>query len=101
MTEGDLGEHEVTIVIADDHQIVRAGLRLLLEAEPGFRVVAEAGDMATAERRVTAYRPEVLIVPTAGAIAHVTPAASAPSSIARNCNCPPEATNALAGATLS
>jgi two-component system, NarL family, response regulator NreC len=52
----------VTIVIADDHQVVRAGLRLLLEAEEGFRVIAEAGDVATTERRVTAYHPQVLIL---------------------------------------
>ncbi len=47
----------VTIVIADDHQVVRAGLRLLLEAEEGFEVVAEAGDVPDAERRAAAYRP--------------------------------------------
>jgi len=52
----------ITIVIADDHQVVRAGLRLLLEAENGFQVVAEAGDISTTERRVTAYHPRVLIL---------------------------------------
>ena len=52
----------ITIVLADDHQIVRAGLRLLLEAEDGFKVVAEAGDVPTTERRLTAYRPRVLIL---------------------------------------
>jgi two-component system response regulator NreC len=52
----------ITIVIADDHQVVRAGLRLLLEAESGFQVVAEAGDVPTTERRVSAYHPRVLIL---------------------------------------
>lgn len=52
----------ITIVLADDHQVVRAGLRLLLEAEEGFRVIAEAGDVASTERRVTAYHPRVLIL---------------------------------------
>ncbi len=52
----------ITIVIADDHKVVRAGLRLLLEAEEGFEVVAEAGDVPTAERRLTAYHPRVLIL---------------------------------------
>jgi two-component system response regulator NreC len=52
----------ITIVIADDHQIVRAGLRLLLEAEHGFEVVAEAGDVPTTERRIIAYQPRVLIL---------------------------------------
>jgi two-component system, NarL family, response regulator NreC len=52
----------ITIVLADDHQVVRAGLRMLLQAEEGFDVVAEAGDVATTERRVAAYRPRVLIL---------------------------------------
>jgi two-component system, NarL family, response regulator NreC len=52
----------ITIVIADDHQVVRAGLRLLLEAEEEFEVVAEAGDVETTERRITAYHPQVLIL---------------------------------------
>ena len=52
----------ITIVIADDHQVVRAGLRLLLEAEEGFEVLAEAGDVPTTERRLHAYRPRVLIL---------------------------------------
>jgi two-component system response regulator NreC len=56
------GPDAITIVIADDHQVVRAGLRLLLEAENGFQVVAEAGDVPTTERRVSAYHPRVLIL---------------------------------------
>jgi two-component system response regulator NreC len=60
--QSEAEREEITIVIADDHQIVRSALRLLLEAEPGFRVVAEAGDVPTTERRVTAYHPQVLIL---------------------------------------
>ena len=56
------GTGPITIVIADDHQVVRAGLRMLLQAEEEFDVVAEAGDVATTERRVAAYRPRVLIL---------------------------------------
>ncbi len=52
----------ITIVIADDHQVVRAGLRLLLEAEDEFQVLAEAGDVPTTERRLSAYHPRVLIL---------------------------------------
>jgi two-component system response regulator NreC len=55
-------QEPITIVLADDHQVVRSGLRLLLEAEKGFSVVAEAGDVATAERRLSAYHPRVLIL---------------------------------------
>jgi two-component system, NarL family, response regulator NreC len=61
MEEAARGE-QITIVLADDHQVVRAGLRLLLQAEEGFEVVAEAGDVATTERRVAAYHPRVLIL---------------------------------------
>jgi two-component system, NarL family, response regulator NreC len=52
----------ITIVLADDHLVVRAGLRMLLQAEEGFEVVAEAGDVASTERRVAAYHPRVLIL---------------------------------------
>jgi two-component system response regulator NreC len=52
----------ITIVLADDHEVVRAGLRMLLDAEPGFAVVSEAGDVALTERRVAAHRPRVLIL---------------------------------------
>ncbi|MFZ0378824.1 MAG: response regulator transcription factor [Solirubrobacteraceae bacterium] len=61
MEEPASGE-QITIVLADDHQVVRAGLRLLLQAEDGFDVVAEAGDVATTERRVAAYHPRVLVL---------------------------------------
>jgi two-component system response regulator NreC len=49
-------------VLADDHEVVRAGLRMLLEAENDFSVVSEAGNIALAERRVGAHRPSVLIL---------------------------------------
>ncbi|MGI8505351.1 MAG: response regulator [Solirubrobacteraceae bacterium] len=52
----------ITIVLADDHEVVRAGLRMLLNAEPDFEVVSEAGDVPTAERRVVAYHPSVLVL---------------------------------------
>ncbi len=52
----------ITIVLVDDHEVVRAGLRLLLDAEEDFEVVSEAGDVAVAERRVVAYHPQVLIL---------------------------------------
>jgi two-component system response regulator NreC len=55
-------EGAITIVLADDHEIVRAGLRLLLEAEEDFAVVSEAGDLALTERRVAACRPQVLVL---------------------------------------
>jgi two-component system, NarL family, response regulator NreC len=58
MTAGDT----VTIVLADDHEVVRDGLRLLLDAEPGFKVVAEASDVDAALRTVLGYKPSVLVL---------------------------------------
>ena len=52
----------IRIVIADDHAVVRSGLRLLLEAEPDFEVVAEAGDVEAARRYVRGHHPGVLVL---------------------------------------
>jgi two-component system, NarL family, response regulator NreC len=52
----------ITVLLADDHAILRAGLRLLLEAEQGFSVVAEAGDVPSVMRKVRGHRPRVLIL---------------------------------------
>src|SRR3712207_1343124 len=53
---------EIRIVLADDHAVVRSALRMLLDAEPGLEVVAEAGDVEGAIRYWRAHRPEVLIL---------------------------------------
>jgi two-component system response regulator NreC len=50
------------IVLADDHAVVRAGLRLLLEAEDGWEVVAEAGTVPDAVRLTRAHRPHILVL---------------------------------------
>lgn len=52
----------VTVVLADDHVVVREGLRLLLESEPGIEVVAEAGDVETALEEVDRHRPDLLVL---------------------------------------
>jgi two-component system response regulator NreC len=52
----------VKLVIADDHAVVRSGLRLLLENESGWRVAAEAGDVTETLRLVRAHRPTVLVL---------------------------------------
>jgi len=52
----------ITIVIADDHRVVRSGLRLLLDSEEDFEVLAESGDVPSTERRVAAHHPDVLIL---------------------------------------
>jgi DNA-binding NarL/FixJ family response regulator len=50
------------ILIADDHGIVRSGIRLLLERQPGLDVVAEAADGIEAVKQALATRPELSIL---------------------------------------
>ena len=49
-------------MLADDHAVVRKGLRLLVEAEPGMHVLAEAGTVPDALRMAKAHRPSVLVL---------------------------------------
>lgn len=50
------------VVLADDHLVVRAGLRMLLGREPDFEVVAEAHDVASTLTAVRTFRPAVLVL---------------------------------------
>jgi len=50
------------LLIADDHGVVRGGLKLLLERQPDMEVVAEAGDGAEAVQRALEQRPDVCIL---------------------------------------
>jgi DNA-binding NarL/FixJ family response regulator len=52
----------ISIFLADDHPIVRRGLRGLLEAEPEFSVVGEAGDGLEAVELVERLQPDVLVL---------------------------------------
>lgn len=52
----------IRILIADDHKIVRTGLKALLSSEPDFEVVGEADDGKAAVREATALRPDVVIM---------------------------------------
>jgi DNA-binding NarL/FixJ family response regulator len=52
----------VTIVLADDHHVMRQGLRMVLEAQEHFEVVAEAGNGLDAIALVERFNPCVLIV---------------------------------------
>jgi two-component system response regulator NreC len=62
MNTDEQDAQDVTVVLADDHAVVRKGLRLLLEAEPGLRVLAEAGTVPDALRMARAHRPAVLVL---------------------------------------
>ncbi len=52
----------IRVVIADDHAVVRRGLRQVLESEGGFEVVAEAADVEGARRYIRGHRPDVLVL---------------------------------------
>jgi two-component system, NarL family, response regulator NreC len=52
----------IRVVIADDHSVVRRGLRQILDAEAGFEVVAEASDLDGARRYVRGHHPDVLVL---------------------------------------
>jgi DNA-binding NarL/FixJ family response regulator len=52
----------IRILLADDHNVMRRGLRLLLESQPGFSVVAEAADGHQAVEQAMATRPDVVVL---------------------------------------
>lgn len=53
---------EIRLVLADDHAVVRAGLRALLDGEEHLTVVSEAGDVDGAVRAVLGHKPDVLVL---------------------------------------
>jgi two-component system response regulator NreC len=53
---------KTTVVIADDHTVVRQGLRMLIDNDDDLQVVAEAGTVPDAERLTRAHRPSVLVL---------------------------------------
>jgi len=52
----------IGLVLADDHQVVRSGLRMLLDSESDFEVVAEASNIEDARRYVRGHHPKVLVL---------------------------------------
>lgn len=53
---------DIRVMLADDHAVVRMGFRLLLDASPDIRVVAEAESGEEAVRRVPEVKPDVLVL---------------------------------------
>jgi two-component system, NarL family, response regulator NreC len=56
------GTKTIEIVVADDHPVVRSGLRRVLEGQDDFDVVGEACDVQEAVRKVSAYKPDLLLL---------------------------------------
>lgn len=59
---GSAAAEPIRIVLADDHAVVRSGLRMLLDNESDFEVVAEASDVDSARRYVLGHHPAVLVL---------------------------------------
>ena len=57
-----MAEQPITVLIADDQQMVRRGFRVILEAEPDIRVVAEAGDGREAVELARRHAPVVALL---------------------------------------
>ncbi len=53
---------QIRILLADDHNVMRRGLRMLLESQPGFTVVAEAADGLSAVEQAKATQPDVAVL---------------------------------------
>jgi len=62
MTEQAQGDAGIKVFLVDDHEIVRRGVRELLETEPDITVIGEAGTAASALARIPALRPDVAVL---------------------------------------
>ena len=62
MPSAENGTNPITVILADDHEIVRDGIRMVLEAEEDIEVVAEAGDAESAARYTLGHKPTVLVL---------------------------------------
>jgi two-component system response regulator NreC len=56
------GSEQITVLLADDHNVIRAGLRSMLEAEADLRIIGEASDSASAAKLTADRRPDVLVL---------------------------------------
>jgi two-component system response regulator DevR len=62
MTDADRADHPIRVFLLDDHEVVRRGLKDLLEADGDIVVVGESGLAQEAARRIPALRPDVAVL---------------------------------------
>jgi DNA-binding NarL/FixJ family response regulator len=62
MSEPEPGAKQIRVFLLDDHEIVRRGVRELLESHPDITVVGEAGTASSALARIPALRPDVAVL---------------------------------------
>src|ERR1700689_1985655 len=62
MSQPEPGRRTIGVFLLDDHEIVRRGVRELLETQPDITVVGEAGTAASALARIPALRPDVAVL---------------------------------------
>jgi len=58
----DSSNPKVRVLVADDHEVMRLGIRNLLELRPGWSVCAEANNGQEAVEKTLQYRPDVIIM---------------------------------------
>ena len=62
MTETGSPARPLTLLVVDDHEVVRQGLVALLDRRPGFQVVAEAGTVAESIAAARRYEPDLIVM---------------------------------------
>src|SRR5450755_557682 len=62
MTETGSHEHVIKVFLLDDHELVRVGVKDMLESQPDIRVIGEAGTAESALARIPALKPDVAVL---------------------------------------
>jgi DNA-binding NarL/FixJ family response regulator len=57
-----MNQPTISLLIADDHPLIRAGIAALIEEEPGFELLGQAGDAAQAVEQYRRLRPDVMLI---------------------------------------